>query len=325
MAQIKHPAVPVPQISVEPGDSKENEDEAENDLDTEEPPTSYDVQHSQKEPEPPTTEALHPARPTHTDTSPMPVGEKASSASGEKIFDWDKHKGETLVPHPFSEKGLIRVTKDRAYLYKVDESPQDKAIVFQAGPFDPVNLRNPETDGPNASFAKNYAEGTAPAILITREWQLWRMAIGKFGLQVGTGFFVAQGHGHFVHLTDGKIPMETFTFIALPNSVGGVYRMQFTKHQMFVPYGGGGGLAYTFSEVRDDHKGPKFGGALAAYVDAGVAFDLTYFDYLTRIQLDREYGLHSIYLTVEYRRNIALSERYDFSGNYINGGLVMEY
>jgi hypothetical protein len=101
--------------------------------------------------------------------------------------------------------------------------------------------------------------------------------------------------------------------------------MQFKHLQLLVPYGGGGLTAFTFTEIRDDGKGPKFGGALAAYAQGGLAINLGYFNYLTRVQLDREYGIHAIYLTAEYRKVFALSQHYDFSADFINGGFLVEY
>lgn len=255
---------------------------------------------------------------------------RESGASGEKIFDWSKHVNETEVAHPYAEKGLIRISKDRTYYYKVDESPQTRAASLHMGMYDPLNLSNPDAEDPSkATFADNYDQSSNPAVLFEYEWQGWRSAIGKFGIRLGSGIFVAQGHGHFVHdynANSGKsTPREIFTFAALPNSLGVVYRMHMWHKQLFVPYGEGGMNAFTFGEFRDDNKNPKFGGALAAYAAGGLALNLTYFDYLTRVQLDREYGINACYLTMEYRHIFALSQRYDFGGDLLNGGILVEY
>ncbi len=248
---------------------------------------------------------------------------RPSGSSGEKVFDWSKHQGETEVKHPFAEKGLIKIGKDKTYYYKIKESDQTRAASFHVGPFNPVKLGNPET---GATFDQNYDQSQNPALVFEYEWQGWNNPLGKFGIRAGTGLFVAQGHGHFVHtnLNPGKTPREQFTFLALPNSLGAVYRMQLWHRQLVVPYAEGGGLAWTFSELRDDDKGPKFGGALGAYAAAGFAFNLTYFDYLTRIQLDREYGINACYLTLEYRHVFSFS-KFDFESDFINGGFLMEY
>lgn len=247
----------------------------------------------------------------------------------EKIFDWSKHQGETEVKHPFAEKGLQRITKDRTYFYKVEESDQKSAVSVHAGMFDPINLVNPDAeDSTYASFESNYDQSSNPAIMFEYEWQLWRTPVGKFGLRIGSGIFVAQGHGHFVHNYNPDVavePRETFTFMMFPNTLGAVYRFHMAHKQLFIPYIEGGGVAFAFTELRDDDKGPKFGGALGAYGAGGVGINLTYFDYMTRTQLDREYGINACYLTVEYRRFQAITTRYDFSSDYLNGGFLMEY
>lgn len=248
---------------------------------------------------------------------------KASSESGEPIFDWSKHKNEREVKHPFAEKGLIRITKDRDYLYKVTESDQKRAFDFRVGLFSPKNLANPET---NVTFADTYDSPSGPALLFNYEWQLMRGAIGKLGLQAGAGAFVAQGHGHFKPGTnDGKTPREVFTFLLFPVNVGAVYRFEMWHRQLLVPYASGGGSLFGFTEMRDDDKPPKFGGSLGAYYAGGVGLNLTYFDALSRINLDREYSINAIYLTVEYRGIVSLSQNYDFSSDFWNAGFLLEY
>jgi len=262
------------------------------------------------------------------DYSPRtPEESRPSSGSSEKIFDWSKHENATEVPHPFAEKGLMRITRDRTYIYKVDETPQTRAASLRIGIFNPVNLENPDTAGQRGStFEENYDQSTNPAIMFDYEWQLWKTAIGKIGVRAGTGIYIAQGNGHFVSAVNAdQTPREIFTFWAMPNALGAVYRMQLWDRQLFVPYAEGGGIAFTFGEFRDDDRPPKWGGALAGYYAAGLAFNLTYFDALARIQLDREYGINRVYLTMEYRGIVAITQKYDFTSDLINGGFLMEF
>jgi len=279
---------------------------------------------------PPPADVVKPteAPPSIPAGEPVPEGHfqetnKPSSGSGEPIFDWSKHKNESEVKHPFAEKGLIRITKDRDYLYKVDESEQSRAFDFRVGLFNPTNLKNPKT---NRTFADTYDNPSGPALLFNYEWQLLRGAIGKLGLQVGAGAFVAQGHGHFNSAINAdKTPREVFTFALIPVNVGAVYRFGIWHRQLLVPYVAGGGTLFGFTEMRDDDKPPKFGGSLGAYYAAGGAFNLTYFDALSRINLDREYGINAVYLTVEYRGIVSLSNNFDFSSDLLNAGFLLEY
>lgn len=252
----------------------------------------------------------------------------AELGPSQKIFDWEKHRNKQLVPHPFADKGLLRITRERNYLYKIDPSEQKRAASLRVGSFFPSNLENPDQEGQaGATFEENYDQTDFPAILFDYEWQMWRMPIGKLGLKVGTGAYVAQGHGHFVSTVNaGLTPREIFTFVVIPANFGAIYRMHFgKKKQLFVPYGEGGGTLFGFTEFRDDSKPPKFGGAPAVYYGGGLAIDLTYFDYMSRIQLDREYGINAVYLNIEYRGIVTLSQNYDFSSDIFNGGFTMEF
>ena len=249
-----------------------------------------------------------------------------SSGQGTPLFDWSKHRGEKEVQHPFAEKGLIRISKDRTYFYKVEESPQTRAMTFRAGIFNPSALSNPDEKGqPGSTFHDNYAASTSPALMLDYEWQRWRTDLGKIGLRAGSGLFLAQGNGHFVGgVNAGLTPKEVFTFVTIPINLGLIYRMNFGRRQLFVPYVEGGGTIFSFTEMRDDSKPPKFGAAPGAYAAAGMAFNMTYFDALSRIQLDREYWISAIYLKAEYRQLIAFS-RYDFTSPLVNGGFCMEF
>lgn len=256
------------------------------------------------------------------ETAPL----EESASPSEPLFDWSKHKGETEVDHPLAEKGLIRISKDKTYFYKVEKSEQKTAVSLKVGYFDPQNLENPETAGqPGATFGENYDSTSNPTLLVDYEWQLWRSPVGKWGIKIGSGLFFAQGNGHFVDTGLGLTPKEVLTFVAFPNSVGAVYRGNVWDKQLLVPYAEGGAIGWTFAEFRDDNKGPKFGVSPAAYFAFGAAFNLTYFDTVSMIQLDREYGINSVYLTGEFRNVIGLSNRFDFSSNLINGGLLMEF
>ena len=112
-----------------------------------------------------------------------------------------------------------------------------------------------------------------PALMFDYEWQLWQTPIGKLGLRAGSGLYVAQGNGHFVHpsINPGKVPREVFTFVLVPANFGAIYRMQFWHRQLLVPYAEGGGTIFGFSEFRDDNKAPKWGGTFGAYFSGGVA------------------------------------------------------
>lgn len=258
-----------------------------------------------------------------------PAEVEGDSSTSEKVFDWSKHQGQREVPHPFAEKGLTRITKEGEYLYKVDESPQKRAASFRIGFFDPINLENPEQAGlPGSTFEENYDQTASPMLLFDYEWQIMQNRWGKFALKAGTGLYVAQGNGHFASVSpvnQGLTPREIFTFIALPNSIGVVYRFQYSDRQLFVPYVDGGGTIFTFMEIRDDDQAPKWGASFAAYGAGGLALNLSYFDAIARAALDREYGINRMYFVAEYRVVQAITTKYDFSSDLMNAGFLMEF
>lgn len=303
-----------------------------------EPEGQFDpgVEDMENEPAMTPTELEPPAsKPAPAPKAQPPTASRPSTpvGSGGVIFDWSKYQNANEVPHPYAEKGLLRITRDRTYIYKVDESDQKTAVQVRFGIYDPINLTAPGKDGAaETRFEDNY-ETQNPAVMADWEWQAWRSPIGKWGLTVGTGVYVAQGNGHYANGLNGPggslgnnySPREIFTFVLLPVNIGAMYRLQIWHRQLLIPYATGGGTAYIFSEFRDDNKGPKFGAAPGAYFAAGGAFNLSYFDSMSRIQLDREYGINAIYLTGEYRQLISLNKKFDFDSDLINAGFLIEY
>lgn len=259
------------------------------------------------------------------------AGKKPNSprykSDGGVIFDWTKHQNETEVAHPLVEKGLLRITRDKTYIYRVNETEQKTAAQVHFGQYYPSNLEAPaDSNGNVSTFDDNYDQTDNPAVMVNWEWQMWKSPIGKWGLTAGGGVYAAQGNGHFVGTKNaGKTPLEIFTLAVIPVSVGAVYRMQFWDKQLLVPYAAGGGTLFAFGEFRDDNKAPKFGGSYGVYYAGGGALNLTYFDALSKIALDREYGINAVYLTAEYRSIVGLSPNFDFTGDFFNAGFLMEY
>lgn len=230
---------------------------------------------------------------------------------------------EKLIPHPLADKGLVRIKSDGTYVYQTETSPQDRASSLRFGMYDPTELANPDTQ---VSFSSLYSDSYMPMILYDYEWQFWRGALGKLGWKLGTGIYVANGNGSFKSAENQNlVPRESFTFISLPNSIAAIYRLQLWSSQPVVPFVEGGGDAITFAEIRDDSKSPKFGLATAAHVAAGASINLGMLDRHSIITLDREFGINEVWLTLEYRVLVALGKKFDFSGQFLNGGVMVEF
>jgi hypothetical protein len=231
------------------------------------------------------------------------------------------------IEHPNAEKGLIRIDKDRNYLYDVKPSEQNQAASVRIGSFDPTELSNPEY--PQIEYSTVYAENNFPMVHYEHEKYFFK-SFGRMAYTFGFGFFFAKGTGQFIDAgaSPSEPPLEEFSLLAFPLSAGLQYRLQFWDNQFFVPYVGGGFDLFTFMEYRDDDNNPGIGVALgaapAAHFQGGGAFRLGRGarDFL---DLDREYGINSMWIVAEYRRFEGLSDKYDFSSDFIGGGIFLEY
>jgi hypothetical protein len=231
-----------------------------------------------------------------------------------------------FIEHPNAEKGLIRIDKDRVYHYKVKQSEQKNAASLRFAVYEPTNLANPNDSA--LDFDSIYEVTDIPMLLYDQEWQFFQK-FGKLGWKVGGGFYLAQGTGVFENPNPGgEDPQESFTFMVFPLNLGLVYRAHFWDGQWIIPYAEGGVDAFCFAEIRDDDNNPPLGAALGAspamHFSVGGSIPLGR-KASSFLDLDREYGINAMYISFEYRSYIALSEKYDFSGDAMNGGITVEF
>ena len=227
-----------------------------------------------------------------------------------------------FISHPNAEKGLIKITKDRVYIYKAPPSPSKRAISVKFGIYEPINLTNPNNT--DLGFSDYYEETSAPMVLFDYEWKLLQGWYGQFGFKAGSGIYVASGNGRFENTSD-LTPEEQFNFFLLPNSLSLSWQGKFSEGQYIVPLLEAGFDPFIFSEVRDDDTGPKFGAALAFHTSAGLALSLTAFDEKARRTLASEYGINAIWLSAELRSIFSMSSDFDFSNNFANFGFIVQY
>ncbi|MCB0407180.1 MAG: hypothetical protein KDD34_03185 [Bdellovibrionales bacterium] len=249
------------------------------------------------------------------------------SSSEDVEVHWNHNATQEIkIKHPNAEKGLIRIKQDRTYVYVTPKSKQDRAFSFRFGMYNPENLANPDT---GTTFQTSYSAEDAPIVFFDYEWHWLNGSLGKFGFKLGTGIFSAEGNGSFktIYAENGgrNTPLEKFTFLALPNSAGLVYRMQFYDDQILIPYADGGVMGITFFEFRDDKDLPRAGLGTAGFFSVGGMFNLGRLDKLSVLELDREYGINSIFLTGEFRQIVNLGSDFDFEATAINGGILMDF
>ncbi len=230
------------------------------------------------------------------------------------------------IEHPNAERGLIKIDKERNYIYKVPTSEQSGTGSFRMGSYKPTELTNPQNSA--LTFEEMY-DTNYPILLYDQEFQLSRR-FGKLSWKAGAGFYFAQGTGQFAEENNDPTaePREKFTLFVIPLNIGLAYRFKFFENQWLVPYAEGALDGFCFGESRDDDQNPALGAALgfapAAHFSFGGSIPLGR-NARSFIDLDREYGINAVYLTVEFRQYVALSDKYDFSGQAISGGITADY
>ncbi len=222
----------------------------------------------------------------------------------------------------------VRITKKGDYLYNVPRSPQNSAFSLRVGNFNPSRLRNPST---GRTFSDVYSTAASVIVVLEYEWQFLQ-DFGKLGVKGGTGFHMTTGQGFFQN-TGSSVnqafrptrAQETYTLFTLPNSLSAIYRAQYWRDQILVPYVDAGLNYYTLIETRDDSSPPKFQGALAGFASLGLAVQLNRLNQASMYQLDQDYGINNIYLVAEYRMISGFNADFDFTDNMFSGGLTFEF
>lgn len=233
--------------------------------------------------------------------------------------------GEKRIRHPWSKKGLIRITKDKTYVYKTKKSKANHSTTVLMTTYSPTALETVVPDKGTIQYSDIYDDGFM--FTFDYEWVITKN-FGRLGLKLGSGLMIAQGNGRLRNDLS-KTALESFTLFMFPNKATAIYRMQYWgDNQILVPYVEGGGGYYTFLETRDDNLGPKpgrMGGAAMAEWAVGGSLNLGALNKDAVLTLDREYGINNLWFNVEYRSLIGLKADFDLSADLINIGFMMEY
>lgn len=231
------------------------------------------------------------------------------------------------IAHPDAKKGLYLIDQNTGrYYYKTTKlSQKNQSTSIRFGSITAPNI-SMQTGGNTYLFEDIYGDSTLPYLLLDYEWQPLR-AFGKLGVILGLGFFTASGNGRFVDpsIQSGESAKEGFTFIGLPLSVGGIYRLEFSDTQWLAPFISAGLSYYVLGELRDDGKAPKVLGTPAAYGGGGILFNITTWSKDIDFTLDREYGINNMWLAAEFRTIQSLNEELDISSDLVNFGIAVDY
>jgi hypothetical protein len=247
-----------------------------------------------------------------------------ASKQGEFFYEQDRDlptfSGRTGVERP------VEIKRSGEFNYKTLASREKASASFRLGFMSPPKIVNN-----GIRYVDVYGSTEVPTILGDYEWRLFSN-VGRFGIKFGSGIMSSSGSGRFKNPPPAGAPAritdvaeEKFTFITFPNQLTASYKFQYTSKQLFVPYVEGGAGYFTFIEIRDDDKPPKFGGAAVTSAAGGLNFLLDWLDPKAVRQLDLEYGINHVYLSLEYRLIVGLNPKYDFSSNSISAGISMDF
>jgi hypothetical protein len=237
-----------------------------------------------------------------------------------EVVQKSKKGGVEYIRHPQAANGLIAIEQDGTYIYRTKEDLSfDQTGIFRFGMMDAPKITS--ADG-QTTFSDMYSP-SVPMIGFDYEWQPLN-GFGRWGIQAGFGIITASGPGRFVS-DPTKEAKEQYTFIAIPLSLGGVYRMEVMNRQWFAPYISAGVNYFPVIETRDDNKNPGMVGTPGVYGSGGMMINLTSLDRDTAFNLRSEYGIANLWVTLDYRYIKTFSEEVDFTSGLIGGGIAVDY
>lgn len=246
---------------------------------------------------------------------------KGTDKDGGFIYDTKPEKprfsGRPGVERP------VEMLASGEYRYRMQPSLARKSASFRLGVMTPPEITNPDND---VKYEDIYGKEPAPILLGDYEFLRLFSKAGRLGIKFGSGLIFANGRGRFKDpARAAELPDESYMFVVFPNTLTANYRFQFAQKQILVPFIEGGGGYYTFAEIRDDGKRPKFGGSLVGVAAGGFNFLLNWLDPAAVRSLDAEYGINHVWLTAEARATVGVNKTVDFTNTSFNAGFLMEF
>lgn len=242
-------------------------------------------------------------------------------------------RADEQINHPSAQEGLVRIKKDGTYIYDIIRplKTESSRISFGQANYPEISISIEQTDlsgNPTGvyneySFQDFYNEDSGAILGYDYEWFPYPEK-GRWGLQAGFSAMVITGNGKLV-ATPNPPSAETFTFVTLPLTLGGVYRLEWKDRQLFVPYASGGGTYVVLLEKREDKAMPSMIGSIGFYGAGGALLNVGVFDEDAGFQLDSEYGIGNMWLSLEFRMVEVNGSAFSFSNKYVNAGLAFDF
>lgn len=240
---------------------------------------------------------------------------------------------EEQISLPQAQEGLIRIKKDGTYVYDIERplKKESSRITFGQANNPEITLLIQQQDaqgnltGIEREFTFEDLYDSASGFIIGYDYErFYSIDHGKLGIQAGIGAMFASGNGRLKADPNGP-STEKFTFVTMPLTLGGVYRFEWKDKQMFAPYASGGGTYVALFEKREDIAMPNFVGSPGFYAAGGILFNVSAIDRDAGFQLDSEYGISNMWVSLELRIIEVNSPAFVFSNQYLNAGLSFDF
>ncbi len=244
-----------------------------------------------------------------------------SSNVDAQVADSSTSKDGKYIYHPNQEKGLYKINKNGEYLYKYKKSKLHGFIHLKGGLY---NFENFPTDVEGLQFEDFYDSNNATTFLIEYDWPIFKK-FQSLSLKFTGGFSYNRGRGKFVDSTIDTPVQERYTFWFFPVGVGLTYKLKFISNQIFLPYVHASLNYNLMAEYKEDFESFEYLGILGANAAAGVSINMGWFERLTALQLDQDFGINNVYLSFEARQVVSFEANNDINGFVFLGGFSFEY
>lgn len=240
------------------------------------------------------------------------------------------------INHPGSSDGLVKIRKDGSYVYDLNFGLKHESNHLRFGhasapdvsvTFETKNAQGNPSGETTLSFNDFYAGASNFLISYDYERYPW-IDKGMLGFQLGFSFMYADGHGRLKATQTGQVPTESiekFSFLTLPLNLGAVYRLQWKNQQMFAPYVAGGGTYVFLAEKREDRSSIYYTGDFGFYGAGGMLVNLSAFNRETAFELNSEYGISNLWLSLEFRLTEVNSAAFALKNRSFNGGISFDF
>lgn len=236
------------------------------------------------------------------------------------------------VRHQGTADGLTRIDKDGAYIYEVVNPFKNQSSHLRFGSAETPSMsvdicQKSGTDDcasiTQVQFEDIYSGASKFSFGYDYEY-FFNTDTGKIGAQLGASFQFASGRGRLVS-NPSQESLEKFTFVTLPIYLGAVYRFEYKSSQLIAPYVSGGGTYIILAEKREDRSKISAIGSLGFYGAGGVLFNITALDREMAANFNSEYGIGNLWVNVEVKTVQVSSEAFEYSANYIQGGMSFDF